>query len=106
MGFCSKCGKKLSEDANFCPSCGARTKRGEEAGASIPADELRETFNKVGQEMEKAFSTAAKEMQRAFKTARENIQRTSGKEAVLCANCGGTNVTGASFCYKCGKKLD
>lgn len=84
MGFCSKCGNKLAEDANFCPSCGARTRKGVEAGARVSEGELRETFNKIGQEMEKAFSTAAKEMHRAFKTARENIQRATSEEAIVC----------------------
>jgi uncharacterized membrane protein YvbJ len=105
MAFCSKCGKKLAEDANFCPNCGARTQKGSEAGASYSAEEMRETFAKMGEEMEKAFRTAAKEIEEAFKTARENIRQSTSKESLECSNCGTKNPAGSSFCYKCGKKL-
>jgi predicted amidophosphoribosyltransferase len=106
MVFCSRCGKELPEDAYFCPSCGARTQKGSEAGVSTPADEFRDAFVKVSQELERAFGMAAKEIQEAFKTAGENIQKATGKGRVVCSNCGEKNTPHARFCYKCGKKLD
>jgi predicted amidophosphoribosyltransferase len=105
MAFCHKCGKKISEDDLFCSNCGARTKKGIEAGVSAPAEEMREAFSKMGQEMEKAFAVAAKEIHEAFKTARENIRQSTGRETVVCSHCGEKNASGASYCYKCGEKI-
>ncbi len=106
MGFCHKCGKKLSEEAYFCPNCGARTRKGEEAGVSSAADDMREAFSKVGQEMERAFAIAAKEMQKAFKTAGENIRKSTTKERVVCSACGEKTEANATYCHNCGKKLE
>lgn len=103
--FCSDCGKKIPEDANFCANCGARTKKGEKAGLSTPEEEMKEAFAKMAQEMEKAFTTAAKEIQKAFKTAKENVRQSTEKGTLVCSSCGQENPTGSSFCYKCGKKL-
>jgi len=105
MGFCSKCGKPLAEDAYFCPKCGARTALGVEAGVVAPSDELREAFNKMGQEMEKAFTFAAKEIEKAFETARKNIQESTGRAPIICSRCGEKNRFDSRFCYKCGKEL-
>ena len=105
MAFCSKCGEKLPEEANFCPKCGARTRKGIESGASTPMEELSYAFSRMGEEMEKAFTTAAKEIRKALKTAREKAE-TTFKESNTCPNCGKTNVIGATFCYHCGKKIE
>jgi len=105
MGFCHKCGKKLAEDAFFCPNCGTRTRKGEEAGVPSAADDLKDAFSKMGQEMEKAFTIAAKEMQKAFKTAGENIRKSTVKETIVCSACGEKSETNATFCHSCGKKL-
>jgi uncharacterized membrane protein YvbJ len=105
MVFCTKCGAQLSEDAHFCPRCGARTTAGKEAGASIPLDEVRESFHRIGIEVEKAFRMAADEMRQAFKTAGENIRETASRKQVTCPNCGEKNASDAVYCVKCGKKL-
>lgn len=104
--FCSKCGEKLAEDAYFCTKCGARIRKGVEAGISVPTEELREAFFKIGQELEKAFSTAAKEIQEAFKTTREEIHESTGRETVVCVHCGERNFHDAAFCHMCGKELN
>lgn len=106
MVFCSRCGEKLSEDDSFCSRCGARTRKGLEAGAHAPADDLREAFSTMGQEMEKAFATAATEIQRAFKTAKENIHQSTTSEPIVCSQCKQTNSAEADFCINCGKKLE
>jgi uncharacterized membrane protein YvbJ len=102
VGFCSKCGNSLHEDAYFCPRCGVRT----QAGVSTPSDEIRETLARMGKEMEKAFTIAAQEVQEAFRTARENIRQTAGKEEAKCPNCGEKSASDDEYCGKCGKKLD
>jgi predicted amidophosphoribosyltransferase len=103
--FCSDCGKKLPEDANFCAVCGARTKKGEKAGVSTPEEEMKEAFAKMAQEMEKAFTAAAKEIQKAFKTAKENVRQSTEKGTLGCPSCGQQNPGDSTFCYKCGNKL-
>lgn len=95
MVFCSKCGEELPENAYFCPKCGARTRRGVEAGISTPWEELKDALSKMGQEIEKAF-----------KTTRESIRESTSREQVVCSHCGEKNLGYARFCYKCGKELD
>ena len=106
MVFCSKCGEKLAEDANFCQKCGARTKKGVDAGVNAFSEDWREGLHTMERELEKAFSTASKEIEKAFKTARENTRKTTHGDTVTCSSCGQGNPEGASFCHKCGKKLD
>ena len=103
--FCSKCGEELPDGAYFCPRCGARTRRGVEAGILTPSEELKDALSKMGQEIEKAFSIAGKEMERAFKTARDSIREATGKEQIVCPHCGEENLGYARFCHKCGKSL-
>jgi predicted amidophosphoribosyltransferase len=104
--FCSKCGEKVGETANFCPKCGARTIKATEAGVVTPKEELKEAFSKMGEEIEKAFSIAAKEIKEAFKTAREEIREAISPEPIACSYCREKNMAGSQFCYKCGKKLE
>ena len=106
MVFCSKCGEELPEKAYFCPKCGVKTSMGVEAGISVPWDDLKDTFSKMGEELEKAFTIAGKEMEKAFKKARNKMKEVTSREPVPCLNCGEKNVADAKFCYKCGKKLD
>jgi uncharacterized membrane protein YvbJ len=105
MGYCPKCGNKVPDDDYFCSKCGARTKKGMEAGASGPAEELKDALSKMSQEMEKAFTVAAKEIHEALKTAGENVRRSTGMELLICSNCGEKNSTAATYCHKCGEKL-
>jgi ribosomal protein L40E len=105
MVFCSKCGEKLSDDANFCIKCGVRTGHGAEANVPFPAEEWRDALVKVGQEIEGAFSTAAKEVQKAFKTVKENVTESSSRRLVVCESCGQQTAAESIYCTKCGKKL-
>lgn len=105
MGYCPKCGNKVSDEDYFCSKCGARTKRGAEAGVSAPAEEFKEAMSKVAEEMEKAFTLAAKEIHKAFTKAEENVRRSTSRELVVCSHCGEKNTRDASYCYKCGEKI-
>lgn len=60
----------------------------------------------MGVEMEKAFQTAAKEIQKALKTVREDVRESRSRQPVICKSCGEKNPINASFCTKCGKKLE
>jgi ribosomal protein L40E len=104
VGFCSKCGEKLPEDAYFCPRCGAKTRKGMEAGVATPLDELGKAFSRAGKQMEKAFSKAAMEIQEAFKTTGKSVRESTSKQ-VVCKNCKEKNPVDAVFCYSCGEKL-
>jgi ribosomal protein L40E len=106
MVFCTHCGEKLPDEANFCTKCGFRTKHGVETNSPFPTEEWREAFSKIGVEMEKAFQTAAKEVQKAFKTVREDFKEPKTKQTVICKSCSQKNPTDASFCTKCGQKLE
>ena len=105
VAFCSKCGEKLPDDANFCIRCGVRTKHGVEAGVPFPAEEWRDAFAKMGQEIGEAFSTAAKEVQKAFKTVKESVTETQSRKPIVCKSCGQQTTPDGLYCTKCGKKL-
>jgi len=96
----------VPEDAYFCPKCGFRTRRGVEAGAAAPIEDVREALAKMEKEVEKAFTTASKEMQKAFKNVTDNVKEKGFARQVVCTSCGAKNPSGASFCSKCGKKID
>lgn len=105
MVFCTHCGEKLSEDANFCAICGYRTKHGIDAGVAVPAEDWREAFQKAGLEVEKAFQIAGKEVQKAFKNIKDDVKEPkSSRNVRVCKSCGGKNPIDASFCTKCGAK--
>ena len=105
MVFCSKCGKELGTDANFCLQCGVRTLKGEADGVPIPQDWLTSGLSQLGKEVENALTMAAQEVERAFKTTKEKIQATSRK-TVSCPHCGEKSQrSDAQFCYKCGKPM-
>ncbi len=113
MVFCSHCGAQIAEDANFCPKCGTKTPAGKTAKVAYPSDEFQDAFYRVGTELERAFTIAAHETHAALKKASENIQQkntaqtsqASQEGTVVCQNCGAKNVTGAVFCYSCGKHV-
>jgi uncharacterized membrane protein YvbJ len=115
MTFCSHCGTKLSDEANFCPNCGTKTLKGEKENAKYPTDELREAFSQAGEEIEKAFHSAAKEMHKAFQDIKEDYKNRSKQNqtsyenvapsAVTCTNCGTANNSDAIFCRNCGNKM-
>jgi ribosomal protein L40E len=105
MAFCSNCGEKLPEDANFCAKCGSRTKTGVETGVSAPPEDWHEAFSRMGVEIDKAFQTAAKEIQKALKNVREDAREPRGRQPVVCKKCGEKNAIDATFCTKCGQKL-
>lgn len=106
MAFCTHCGEKLPDDANFCTKCGYRTKRGVEAGVAVPVEDWREAFSKMGVEMEKAFQTAAEEIQKALKSVKEDVKEAKTKTLIVCKSCGEKNPKEAAFCTKCGEKIN
>jgi uncharacterized membrane protein YvbJ len=104
--YCSNCGEKLSDDACFCPKCGAKTEKGKAANVTYPSDELRDVFYKVGIELEKAFNIAAHETHAAVLRARENMQQKHAQlETVVCLKCGTKNLSGSIYCHNCGTRI-
>jgi ribosomal protein L40E len=106
MVFCSHCGENLPNDANFCTKCGVRTKHGVEVGVSVPTEDLREAFSRMGVELEKAFQTAGREIQKAFKNVREDFRESRSGQSVTCKSCGEKSPPNAVFCTKCGEKIE
>jgi uncharacterized membrane protein YvbJ len=105
--YCSNCGEKIGDDANFCPKCGTKTPKGRAANAAYPADQiLREGFYGVGAELEKAFTIADKEIHAAFQKARENLeQKPAYVQTVACPKCSSKNPYGSIFCTNCGSRI-
>jgi len=106
MVFCSNCGEKLPDDANFCTKCGFKTKHGVEAGVSFPTEDVREAFSRIGVELEKAFQTAAKEIQKAVRNVKEEHREPRRGQPVVCKSCGEKSPPNAVFCTKCGEKIE
>jgi membrane protease subunit (stomatin/prohibitin family) len=114
MVYCSNCGAPVADDVNFCPKCGTKTPAGKAAKVAYPSDELKDIFYQVGTELEKAFTLAARETHAALKKASDSFQQqqshaqpsqAAGEATVACPNCGAKNVSGAIFCYSCGKRI-
>ena len=105
MVFCSKCGKKVPDNAAFCPYCGAKTSIGSGVGVSYSSEDLREALAKMGEELEKTFETVGKELHEAFKTVREDVRKSARTDVIACQKCGEKNSSSAIFCSKCGTKL-
>ena len=106
MVFCSNCGEKLPDDANFCTKCGFKTRHGAEAGVSVPTEDVREAFSRMGVELEKAFQTAAKEIQKAVRNVKEEHREARRGQPVVCKSCGEKSPPNAVFCTKCGEKIE
>jgi predicted amidophosphoribosyltransferase len=106
MVYCSRCGRELPEEANFCPKCGARTKKGIEEGIYIPREELREGLATIGVEIEAALTEAGREVQKALGEARESMKEAAGRKTIVCPRCGERNRSAARFCYSCGESLE
>jgi ribosomal protein L40E len=77
-----------------------------EAGIAAPIEDVREAFARMEKELESAFATATKEVQKAFKTVTEDLREKGFARQVVCTSCGEKNPSGASFCYKCGNKIE
>jgi len=73
------------------------TSKGVEAGVPSPW--------KWDKEVEKTLSTVAKELEQTFDHVRENIQKAIKGKTIICPHCGGKNLSGGKFCYRCGKEL-
>lgn len=106
LEYCSRCGKELAPEAYFCPNCGVRTEGGVRAAVNYPGvEDLKQTFNRAGEEMEKMFSTVGLQLREAFKTTSQNVKDAYNGEPITCSKCGEKNTKDASYCKKCGKKL-
>ncbi len=105
MSYCTKCGEKIADDANFCAKCGTKTLKGKAAKVVYPADQLTDAFYSVGVELERAFTLAAKETHAAIKKAREDLGGNPSQPTVTCPKCNSKNPTGAVFCNNCGARI-
>lgn len=104
--FCSNCGEELPENAYFCLKCGARTRKGAEAGISpLWKEHFKKEISKIEEEVEKTISIASKETEKALKAMRDEIRETTLRKPLVCSHCGERNFANARFCHKYGKKL-
>ena len=104
MVYCSNCGEKINDDANFCPKCGTKTIKGKAAHVAYPSDEIRDAFYTVGAELQKALNTAAHETQAAFQRVREDF-RQKPVQTTVCPKCSTKNPSDSVFCYNCGARI-
>jgi len=93
MPFCSKCGKEVPVDANFCPSCGNNLKQViTEQLSPLPSKAYFKKCPYCGGEMEEGIIygalyyhiTTSTKLLRAWSPDRKRIY------AYLCKNCGYT----------------
>jgi len=104
--YCTNCGEKIADEANFCPRCGTKTLKGRAANVAYPSDELREAFYRVGTELDRAFKLAAHETQAAIQRATGGAQQKANQQGpVACPKCGVKNAYGSVFCCNCGSRM-
>ena len=106
MVYCTNCGEKTADDANFCSKCGAKTAKGKASKVLYPSDQFTDAFYSVGVELERAFTIAAQETHAAIQRATGNVQqKPADQQAVVCPKCGSKNAVGSVFCVNCGSRI-
>ncbi|MCL2333307.1 MAG: zinc-ribbon domain-containing protein [Candidatus Methanoplasma sp.] len=89
---CSECGAEVPADAKQCPKCGAAFDEEDEV-VITPAEHTAEA------------PVNDKESASKSKSVQED-SRSSGREPVVCPECGEVSPAGAWFCPRCGKSFD
>lgn len=121
--YCSECGNKIKEGANFCNSCGAPAKKLEvdERYATEELDVLEAEYDRLMEQkkkkdqLEQEISELSGEIaaildsveSEAKKDDIQKIERPEEEERQeirFCPYCG-TLAEGAKFCPECGSKI-
>ena len=131
MVFCSKCGAELTDDAFFCPQCGARTARGADEGVephwrkeldqalqtafrSLDAGvrearrSLEEVARDLGPELEQAkvgLRDTTEDVGEELRGVAERLKGRRRREGLHCPSCGARNAETAKFCTEFGKEI-
>lgn len=97
MVYCSDCGKKNDNDAQYCTKCGNYIAQSSSLEKNIEkaAEEFGKKAEEFGKHLEKRARKFAKSMEESFGSPSKN-----------CIACGTKLEKYAKFCWKCGKKID
>lgn len=117
MPTCRSCETELAENANFCPNCGLRTKKGETDNVRTPVDrrserekDLEYAIQNVTKLLEEAVETAKKGLKQVseeVKTELDKAKESRPKKKIIlyCPKCGSKNLNDSEYCTKCGAKI-
>ena len=97
MTYCSKCGKKNDDDAEYCNKCGNYIGKGRSLEKNI--DKFAEEFGKKAEQFGKRIEKKAKEFGKS-------VEQSFNSKAKYCTDCGAELKSDAMFCWKCGNKIE
>lgn len=97
MPYCYKCGKKNDDDAKYCTKCAKYICNDNSLEKNI--DEFAEKLERTSEEFGEFVGKTVGEFGRA-------VDRTLNPKLKKCKNCGNESGSEASYCWKCGKKIE
>ena len=96
MPYCSECGKKNDDDAQYCTKCGNYIAASSDFEKDV--DKFAEEFGRKAEQFGKRIEKKAKEF---AKTVEENTT----SKTKDCPDCKEELDNDAKFCWKCGKEI-
>ena len=116
MTYCSKCGKKNKDVADFCYSCGSKIwlpdndsfeKRVEEYAEEL--GRLAERFGKKAEHVAKRIyddvSGNNKPEDKKIKDSGKSKRKKIKQDGKYCVKCGAKYLGKPTYCSNCGKKI-
>lgn len=116
MVFCSRCGTKNENFANYCYYCGSRIIRSgpDEFDKRISefADEVGQVAEEFGKKAEVVAKNIYEDVRKTGKRISKKVEKKTreiredlGLIDKVCKECNTKNEGTAKFCRNCGKKL-
>jgi uncharacterized membrane protein YvbJ len=97
MPYCTKCGKKNDDDAEYCNKCGNYI--GMDSSFEKDIDEFAEKIGRKAEELGERIGKKAEEIGKSVKEA-------FSSEPKYCSDCKIELKDDALYCWKCGNKIE
>ena len=97
MHYCDKCGEKNDVDAKYCTKCANYI--GKDNSLEKNIDEFAEKIEKTAEEFGEFLGKTVGEFGRA-------VDRTLNPKLKKCKNCNIEFGSDATYCWKCGNKIE
>ena len=116
MTYCYKCGKKNTDSADFCFSCGTKISPDDEDAFFKRIDEWGEEIGRSAERFGKKVEDVAKRVHdKVIGTTKDDVKTSMDTEKLkekelkqdgkYCIKCGTKYYGEPNFCSKCGKKI-
>ena len=96
MTYCSECGKKNDDDAEYCTKCGNYIAKSSSFEKDV--EKFAEEFGRKAEEFGKRVEKKAKELTRTDEEKAQSMPK-------HCSDCDVNLDYDAKFCWKCGNEI-